>query len=69
MAVNYHICIAKFFNKAMHNIANGIDFSVQDSKDAANIIALISNCDCKMNGKEALEFINVLNKKENKNDD
>lgn len=53
----------------MHNIANGIDFSVQDSKDAANIIALISNCDCKMNGKEALEFINVLNKKENKNDD
>lgn len=53
--------VVNFFVKAVHGIATGKEFTVQDAKDATNTITAIGQLGTdKLNAREALEFINVL---------
>lgn len=58
--INYYH-VAKFLGKALHGIATGKEFTVQDAKDATDAISAVGQLGMlKMGEKEAIELIRIL---------
>ena len=56
-----YLDIVNFFVKAVHGIATGKEFTVQDAKDATDAISAVGQLGMdKLNEKEAAELVNAL---------